>query len=175
MAINATAGSSTANSYATEAEADDYLANSRLYSDSWASQPPLTKERALRMATLLIDELAFFGLKTFSEGSLKWPRSSVLEARDSTVLLDSDTIPTKLKYATAELAFLLTSEDRTVQEGGTGISELTVSVIRLKFDQATQKTAVSDSVLNLLIDYIDFSSSGRITGSDSGISKVLRT
>ena len=73
------AGLSDANSYATAADGDTYH-DGHLYATSWTAATTGSKEKALVMATRLIDGLfQFSGFKRMSTQALQWPRR---ECRD---------------------------------------------------------------------------------------------
>ena len=68
------AGLSDANSYATAADGDGYH-DGHLYAAVWTAAVTGSKEKALVMATRLIDGLfQFNGFKRMSTQALQWPR-----------------------------------------------------------------------------------------------------
>jgi len=75
MALIATIGGSTSNSYVTLTEANDYFAD-RLNTAEWDAVGSETKEKALITATRRIDEEQFLGYKVSLTQALKWPRYS---------------------------------------------------------------------------------------------------
>ena len=65
-----------ANSYASVAEGDTYH-EAHLYATAWTAATPETKEKALLMATRLIDgQYQFHGFRATSTQALQWPRQS---------------------------------------------------------------------------------------------------
>lgn len=95
--------------YATIADADAYFAT-RLYTDAWDDTDNTDKDKALMMATRIIDRLNFAGFK--SAVQLAIDNGSDLETADSSQELQfprgSDTeIPNDIKLATYEIAFQL--------------------------------------------------------------------
>jgi len=117
FAYDATAGSSTANSYISVAEADDYFA-AHLESSFW-SISAAKKQAALVQATNRIDREKFGGqLTNRIVQKLQFPRSYVLtrDTRTSPVATfetlgyyyrDPNTIPNEIKQATCEMALYL--------------------------------------------------------------------
>ena len=95
-------GSSTADSYVTEAFCDDYFSAQNLVT-TWLNATAKNKQAAMRYATSWVDNhygLQFVGLKTSSTQALEWPRSFAYD-RDGYPITG---IPTALKKATAEVA-----------------------------------------------------------------------
>jgi len=143
----ATAKAANANAYVDETEAGLYLSDNRLYETKWAAAVSDDRKSALIWATKLLD-LAFDwnGLKRTSEQALRWPRSSVYDLDGQ--FYDSETIPSPLKHATAELALSLLRDDRTADPSllGRGIASVTVGPISVE--------ASAEQVMSLIPDYI---------------------
>lgn len=114
--FNAASGSSTANSYVTVAEADDYFAGT-LGLSNWTALSAARKQGALVQATNRIDSESFGGqLTDRTQQVLQWPRSYVLtrDTRTSATntfevngyyYRDPVIIPREIKQATFELAY----------------------------------------------------------------------
>lgn len=117
--FNSTAKGSTANSYVSVSEADDYFAG-HLQKDLWDGKDTNEKQILLVSATNRIDMEQWSGKKTTTAQSLQWPRKYI-QSRDtsylddmyvrvdfdsdgSTYYLDENTIPNELKQATYEVA-----------------------------------------------------------------------
>lgn len=153
MAFDSTAASPTANSYCSVAFADEYWQNRvgvQLWND--ASTTNAMKEAALRQATSFLDSELWKGKKATAEQSLYWPRLYVVD-RDG-YLLDSSTIPDKIKMACSELAGELLVEDRTMDSGSTNIDELKIGPISFKFDNQSRHNPFSPLVKNLIEPYL---------------------
>lgn len=150
MAITATPGSSTADSYATLAEADAFFASS-LYPEVWTSAVDDLQERALKMGTRLLDAyFRWLGIRTYSDQALGFPRTGLF--RDSTVAVDSTTIPVEIRNATIEFAKWLlennpNTENQTIAQG---ITEIKVSSIQLKFKDVLEARVIPDFVKLLI-------------------------
>lgn len=97
-----------ATSYASVAEADDYL-SVRPAITSWTALAPSAKEGYLMWSTRLLDQRATYRGSKYSEaGSLRWPRVGATDCDGVTIAYDE--IPDDLKAAVIELAFHLVSQ-----------------------------------------------------------------
>jgi hypothetical protein len=101
--IEATAGSSSANSYITTADGDAY-ADNRLGTLNWTTASVDDQARALLAATARLDELEWVGSRATTTQALAWPR---LDAACCEKSYDSETIPPEVMAATFDLAELL--------------------------------------------------------------------
>ena len=168
--IIATAGSATANSYATVAEADSYH-QAHVSPATWDAATSDEKCKALQMATRLLDQrFEWKGVAAGNTQALLWPRVGVVGPKG--YLLANDTIPDALKNATAEQARLLLDEDRTVDSEVTtkGISRLVAGPIELEFSGAAASSRpIPDSVAGFLVPFY-----GTLTGVGGGAVTLLR-
>lgn len=126
MPFDATAGAATANSYATVAEADAYLAV-RGDTSTWTALTLGAKESKLQWAAIYLDTLTFKGTRSTSTQALQWPRIGVWD-RDG---FEVDGIPQALKTAQAEMAFQLIANDWTQGLGPVSNETLSVGSISL--------------------------------------------
>lgn len=136
-----TAGAASANTYITLTDADTYFADYRLHVSTWASAATANRNTALAWATRLLDEMCnWFGSKASTEQALAWPRAFVYTP-DGDRIEDTE-IPQWLKFATAEMAYFLLSEDRTLEAGrdSVGIKAMQVGPIEIDFDSAYSRT-----------------------------------
>lgn len=123
MAIDATVGGASANSYVTLAEAVAYMAD-RYPSTSWDDASESSREAALVTAAQRLDQEAFRGVPvkpltgTSNEPTqaLKWPRQSVVND-EGWVYLDT-IIPERVKRAQMKLAYFFLSGDITLAQSG---------------------------------------------------------
>lgn len=148
-------GLTTANSYATVAEANTYH-EGRLHNLAWQNDyDDDTKAAALVWATRLLDQLRWEGNRMTTTQALRWPRGNVLD-RERDALLDDDEIPAWLKDATAELAARLVEEDRTKLADDQIISgKTTQATSALMWPRDRRATAsIPSAVLNLIQPYI---------------------
>src|SRR5688500_13012143 len=131
-------GKPDANSYAAMADGDAYH-DGHLYASSWTSANTANKEKALVMATRLIDGFfQFNGFKRLATQALQWPRRECRDPDATTTVeaglllptgpfLDETKVPPPLVNATAELARELIKADRTDDPDGEGISQLSLT------------------------------------------------
>jgi hypothetical protein len=105
ITIDATAGGASANSFLTLAAATTYL-EGRLNSSAWTSATTDETNRALVEATRTLSPLGWQGNRTSSTQALSWPRFGAVDpdAVASGFFFASDTVPQRVKDATAELA-----------------------------------------------------------------------
>ena len=105
IAIDATAGGASSNSYSTLAEALTYMSG-RLNSSLWDNATTDSQNRALVSASTELTALSWDGSRATTTQALAWPRWAALNP-DSPVgfLYTSDIVPDRVKNATCELAF----------------------------------------------------------------------
>ena len=113
LAITATVGSATANSYVTVADADAYL-DARLNASEWTTATADTRARALVEAQAELQTLAWVGTRTDAVQALAWPREYAinpdapsdadLDLLPEPTYLDNE-IPLRVQHAQIELAF----------------------------------------------------------------------
>lgn len=130
VTIVATAGSASANSFVTLAEADTY-AESRLNASTWDDATADTQNRALVEATRELSVLTWIGWRTDDVQALSWPRQLVRNPDDPYHNYYGTTvIPQRVKDATCELAF------QFVKSGTTDVAALdtTLNIRREKID-----------------------------------------
>jgi len=153
MPLDATVGTSTANSYITVDEADAYFED-RVHSSAWASSE--SKEQLLISASRLIDWMMNFqGVRTYSTQVMQFPRTGIVK-RDG-VELPSTIIPQELKYAVCELALTSVKKDRTVESALAGIESVEAGPLAIKASQAfmNQKpNVIPDYIRQILADFI---------------------
>lgn len=150
MALNATPGSPLADSYATLAEGDAYF-DAHLYSTGWTATLDPAQERALKTATRLLDSyFKWLGIRTYSDQALGFPRIGLF--RDTTIAVDSTTIPPEIRNATIEFAQWLIAnnpyaENEIVVQG---ITEIKVGSIQLKFKDVIEGRVIPDFIKLLI-------------------------
>ena len=129
-------GKVDANSYASAADGDAYH-EGHLYATAWTGATTQNKEKALVMATRLIDgEYQFNGFKGSEAQALQWPRErcsdpdrsgggivpGVLSSFGGDSWVASDVVPARVVQATCELARELILADRTATPPGEGVT-----------------------------------------------------
>jgi len=107
MALTATVGSASADSFVTLAEADDYF-DTRLNVTGWTGAVDADQERALKSATRELTLLAWQGVRVTTTQALAWPRDGCPNP-DTTgdgddAFYEETIIPDRVKIATYELA-----------------------------------------------------------------------
>lgn len=132
MAIVATVGSATANSYVTLAEALEYFA-ARPNADKWLAASDARQENALRWAASRLDDERWVGARADETQALSWPRNYVYKPHTAT-LIASDEIPQRVKDAQCEYALMVIESGVTNRASGaqniTSFSGGGVSVVR---------------------------------------------
>jgi hypothetical protein len=147
----ATAGSASANSYITVADADTYH-DAHSYATTWTAATTAQKTVSLIWATRLLDShFEWVGTIAGDTQALRWPRAATYD-RDSR-LLANDAIPEAIEFATAELARHLLSADRTAPQGvGRAEKRMKVGGLEAEYFNATstKADAVPDAVYDLI-------------------------
>lgn len=155
-------GLSTANSYATAANGDTYH-DKHYYATDWTGATTSNKEKALMMATRLIDDsYQFKGTKKVYTSALQWPREAAIDPDRRDVVyspldnilgpyFDSTTIPQILKDATCELARMLITADRTTDPLGQGMDVLSVAGISINFSKPDDKRPIVPELVQTML------------------------
>lgn len=144
----ATAGATTANTYATLAEALAYF-DTHLYGTDFTGATEDNQNKALLMATRLLDEhMNWDGLKVTDEQALRHPRSNLVDADGYDI--DYTTIMQELKNATAEFAGKLLAVDRTAEDDTKGFKEMGAGTLKLVMDKKDRKKVIPESVTAML-------------------------
>jgi len=147
MALDATANGASADSYITVADADTYHDN-HLYATDWTGATTANKEKALKMATRILDEkIEWSGTRTSSTQALGWGRTDVT---DDGQVVSSDSVPQSIKNATAEFARHLISSDSTGDEDGKGLTSISVGSVALSFDKTDTAGVIPSIVQEML-------------------------
>lgn len=117
MAVDATLGGVSSDSYISNAGADAYWLNRN--NATWAAASSEEADAALREATQYLDaKYEWVGTLKSTDQALDWPRTGAYDREDRDI---SDIIPTKVKQATAELALQALSStlvDPSADRGG---------------------------------------------------------
>lgn len=147
MAINATPGDPTADSYVTVNEADTYFFGTR--ATTWGAQNTSAKEALLKEATRLLDRFFDWSgdLIQGTTQSLRWPREGAYD--EDARLIDSTIIPKAVKEATIEWAYAIMSS------GGFDVSTNSLDVvkvgpIRLEFKDGVDQSSFPKMVIDIL-------------------------
>ena len=111
LVVETGSGATNSESYASVADADAYF-TARAGTTTWAAASTASKEQALRDATTYLDLTygpRWVGRRVHESQALDWPRQFISD-RDG-FPVDSDEIPTRIKYATIEAALMALSEN----------------------------------------------------------------
>lgn len=178
-----TAGSASANSYASLAESNSYHETVRPDDEiTWLEQAETTRERFLIMSTRLIDQhWEFIGYKTNNTQALLWPRNNVLidgrwANEASYKYFDNDAIPQFLKDATSELARILVDTDVLADPDGAGFRQIAMAGMAVTFnehDRASQGV-IRTSVYSFLRKYGTYRPSLNSSAQGVGFARVIR-
>ena len=128
LTLTATAGSASANTFITLADANSYH-EARVNNSDWTGATDANKNAALVWATRLLDDQPWYGQITATTQALRWPRTGCYDREGNA--LASTTIPAFLENATAELAMFLLAEDRTAGAGALSYETLSVGPVTL--------------------------------------------
>ncbi len=152
-------GSTTANSYASVANGNDYH-DKHLYSTVWTAASEDEKQEALMMATRLLDDyFAWEGAKITDTQALDWPRFDVFD-KDG-FQIQSSPLPTALLDGTSEFARTLLAADRTAETDDRGFSRIKAGTVEVVINPGDRKPVVPSVVKRML------SAIGRAVGGAS--------
>jgi len=173
-------GKPDANSYGSAADCDSYH-EAHLYASTWTAATTPNKEKALVMATRLIDAwYQFNGFKRLSTQALQWPRRECRDVDNSSGVipgvlllrapyLDETKVPPAVLYATCEFARELLKADRTDDPEGEGITQLTVTgAVGIIFDKRDRQPVVPYGAQAMLAKL------GTLLGPKSSTARVVR-
>lgn len=152
--FDATAKSAAATSLITVEEADDYHAR-RLHASDWTAAATATKQAALMWASgLLTYTVDWQGERTGDSQALAWPRSGIFD--ESGTEIDDDTVPARIKDATAEYARQLIFSDPTadLKQDAQGLASMTVGSLKFDFRASGgMRRPVPAAVVELIGDW----------------------
>lgn len=163
MTLDATVGTTTANSYVTLVEAEAYF-ETRIHSSTWtAITSDSQKESLLISSTSMIDwYITWKGVKTSTTQSLQWPRTSVIR-RDGTEVA-TNIIPNDVKTAVYELALSSIASDRTADSNLAGIKKVQVSTLLVQATDggydSTEAQTIPEKIKRILSDLMSNSGIG---------------
>jgi hypothetical protein len=162
------AGLVDANSYASAADGDAYH-DGHLYATAWTAATLANKEKALVMATRLIDgQYQFNGVKANETQALQWPREACRDVDSEEGWVESDVVPVCVKDATCELARELLIVDRTAAPEGEGLKYDNTGTTQRGYDKNDKRPVISHVAQALLAKY------GGLLKSRSGAVRLVR-
>lgn len=169
-----------ANSYAAAADGDAFY-DGHLYASAWTAATTGNKEKALVMATRLIDaEYQFNGFKANDGQALQWPRVRCPDpdrtdrvffplAISFGLYLDSDKVPSALRDATIEMARELLVLDRTAAPPGEGLKYENTGAAQMGYSKTDVRPIISHVAQAMLAKY------GALLKSKSGAVRLVRS
>jgi len=145
IAIDATVGGASANSFATLAEFTTYM-EGRLNSDTFDSATTDEQNRALVEATRELSARVWVGRRASSTQALAWPRDWATNPDSPTFdYYDNDVIPQRVKNATMELAFqflVAGTTDIASLDRLAGVKRKRVDVLETEYDTNRRPTGL---------------------------------
>lgn len=149
MAIITTIAGVDSNSYQTLTEANTYF-STRLHTTVWTAATDAQKEAALIWSARIIDtNIQWNGTRQTELQALQWPRMNVVDSDGWIIRID--TIPKELKWAQAELALILLSDDRMTEISAKGIKELWIDrFTRFVFDKEDNQHVIPEFIITLV-------------------------
>jgi len=162
-------GKSDANSYAEATDGDAYH-EGHLYASTWTAASADNKDKALVMATRLIDtQYQFNGLKTNPDQALQWPRRQC-RVPDEEDELAADAVPKAVVDATCEMARELIITDRTTAPPGEGIIAVWTDVSGTKYSRPADRRPIITAVAQAMLAKL-----GALIKGRSGAVALVRT
>jgi hypothetical protein len=114
MALDATVGGASSNSYVTQADATTYFGH-RFDATEWTNASSDNRNIALMMATARLDQEEYTGLRVDDDQRLKWPRYGVYV---DNVYQEETAVPRPIKEATYELALAFLKDSTLLADTG---------------------------------------------------------
>jgi len=162
------AGLANANAYADAADGGAYH-DGHLYASAWTAAILADKEKALAMATRLIDgQYQFDGVKASEAQALQWPRRQCRSPDEEDELAD-DLVPKQVIEATCEMARELLIADRTAAPAGEGLRYENVGTTQTGYDKSDTRPVISQVAQALLMKF------GSLLRSKSGAVRLVRS
>jgi hypothetical protein len=164
-------GKVDANSYASAADGDAFH-EGHLYASAWTAATSPDKEKALVMATRLIDaEYQFDGVRANDGQALQWPREDCrdpdADSRDGGAVADN-AVPKGVVEATCEMARELLIADRSAAPAGEGLKYYNSGTTQTGYDKSDTRPVISHVAQAMLAKY------GTLLKSRSGAVRLVR-
>jgi hypothetical protein len=147
ITIIATAGSASANSFVTLAEAASYM-EGRLNATSWETTATTDqKNRALVEATRELSNKTYIGERADTTQALAWPRQMAHDPDSPNAdFYASTVVPQRVKDATCELAFQFIkagSTDVAALDANYAVKRKRIDVIETEYDNFQRKDGLA--------------------------------
>lgn len=152
------AGLANANSFASVAAADAYVADRGIA--GWASLTTQAKEQALIRATDFLEATyrnAWKGYRNTQTQALSWPR---YDAWVEMFLVESDTVPTAVVNATIEMAIKAATDSTLIEDQGRVIVREKVDVLETEYSEYGPRGTSYTAVARMLSPYTNSSGGG---------------
>ena len=152
------AGLANANSFASVAAADAYVADRGI--TGWSTLTTTAKEQALIRATDYLEATyrsAWKGFRNTEAQALSWPRYDVWVEM---FLIDSDTVPSAVVRATIEMALKATTNTDLIPDTGRTITREKVDVIEIDYSEFGPRGTQFTEIARILSPYTNSSSGG---------------
>ena len=160
-------GLANANAYADAVDGDAYH-DGHLYATAWVGATLADKEKALVMASRLIDaEFQFNGTRTNAVQGLQWPRKDCHDP-DGETELPPDVVPPAVQHAICELARELLIADRTAAPAGEGLKYYNNVGVQTGYDKTDRRAVLSQVAQVMLAKY------GSQISAKSGAVRLVR-
>jgi hypothetical protein len=157
-----------ANAYANAADSDAYH-EGHLYASAWTAATLGDKEKALVMATRLIDsQFQFGGVRGSLTQALQWPREECPDPDAESGSVESDMVPKGVIEATCEMARELLIADRTAAPVGEGLKYENTGTTQTGFDKDDTRPVISHIAQTMLAKF------GAAIKSRSGAVRLVR-
>lgn len=141
--VIATVGDPDANSYVTVAEATAYFGDS-FGKGLWTTASQTDREALVITASRMLDQyILWIGEKASEDQGMEWPRKGTKYA--------DDIIPSKVKYATYELAYYIL-ENNGVSFSNQAIDSVKVGPISVDFTANSVDAGIPSFIENLIGD-----------------------
>jgi len=155
MALDATVGGVSANSYVTLSEAEAYFKD-RAHVAVWNALAYDARANFLITASRMLDWYSTWkGDKVSYTQSMDWPRTEVLYP-DGTDY-PSNIIPSEVKVAVFELALSSVETDRSADQDLDGLAEIRAGSLTLKTDSSLRgrkPNPIPDKVKNIISAFV---------------------
>ncbi len=167
-----TVGGASSNTYATQADGDQWDFNRPAANTDWSGATSDGKDAALLFATVMMDSLIEWrgGITTPATQVLLWPRQGLIYRYGLAV--PTNVIPQEIKNVQSEFARQLITANRTEDSEieTLGIRRIKAGPVELEFDSDVALKMLPDLVKNLIPKdwYI------RITGQSDGYRMLAR-
>lgn len=134
-------------SFISLADAGAYFAG-RLYATAWTGSTDPDREKALRMASAILNRERWAGSITSANQLLAWPRSGAVDQEGRAI--DAAVIPAAVRDATSELALALLVEDLTQNDGNAGVKTVQAGSVRIEYNGQAPARRLPDVVAAII-------------------------